>query len=334
MSPFDAMQEAWALAPRGVEGGLLAAVACAVLGVLLRWRRLVWAGFAVPQASTVGLAFALGASTLLPALGLVVPPWLHGTLEHDGLAFAPGLAFPDIAAFVATVAAALWLLPVGRSARRGGERAAAACFLLATTAVVLLVSRSPHGTEEIRAIATGKTLLFLDAADLVVLRVGMPVLLLLGLALARPMAAIAFDRDHARVAGRPVVRVELAFAAAVAALCALLAPRAGAPFVFAYLTLPAVAAERVAARPLPMALAAAFLGGLGSLVGAAASVRYDLPFSTAAAAGALAVAGAVLLAHALLVGLAAGLSGRRRRDARGGDSARAGVPTETGRWIR
>lgn len=297
MSPFDAMQEAWALAPRGVEGGLLAAVACAVLGVLLRWRRLVWAGFAVPQASTVGLAFALGASTLLPAFGLVVPPWLHGYLEHDGLAFAPGLAFPDVAAFLATALAALWLLPVGRDARRGGERGAAACFLLATTVVVLLVSRSPHGTEEIRAIATGKTLLFLDGDDLTVLRVGMPALLVLGLALARPTAAIAFDRDHARVAGRPVVRVELALAVAVASLCALLAPRAGAPFVFAYLTLPAAAAERVAARPLATAVAAALLGGLGSLVGAAASVRYDLPFSTAAAGGALAVAGAVLLLH-------------------------------------
>ena len=313
MSVWEALQEAWALAPHGVEGGLLAAVSCAVLGVLLRWRRLVWAGFAVPQASTVGLAFALGAGTLLPALGLVVPPWLHGALEHDGLAFAPGLAFPDIAAFVATVAAAVWLLPVGRCARRGGERAAAACFLLATTAVVLLVSRSPHGTEEIRAIATGKTLLFLDAADLVVLRVGMPVLLLLGLALARPMAAIAFDRDHARVAGRPVVRLELAFAAAGAALCTLLAPRAGAPFVFAYLTLPAAGAERVAARPLPTAISAALLGGLGFLVGATASVRHDLPFSTAAAGGALAVSGAVVLGHALVRGLAAALTPSPRR---------------------
>jgi len=302
---LDALSEAWSLSPRGVEGGFLAAVACAVVGVLLRWRRLVWAGFAVPQASTVGTAFALGAGTLVPALGLTVPPWLHGYLAHEGLAFAPGLAFPDVAGFVATLLAALWLIPVGRSARRGGERGAAACFLLATTAVVLLVSQSPHGTEEIRSIATGKTLLFLDAVDLTVLRFGMPVVLVLALVLVRPLASIAFDRDHARVAGLPVVRAELAFAAVVAVLCTLLAPRAGAPFVFAYLTLPAVAAERLATRPLATAVAAALLGGLASLLGAAASVRYDLPFSTASAGGALAVAGAVLLTRALFDGFGA-----------------------------
>jgi len=275
---IEAFREALSLAPRAICGGTLAAAASGGIGVVLRWRRLVWTGFAVPEAATVGAALALGADTLLPALGVsgALPPVLldQGTMSLVTAAFAIA-----------------WLLPVARSARPGGERAAAACFLVAATLTVLLVSESPHGTEEVRALATGKTLLFLEAKDVALLTWWMPPLVVLAFLFARPLAALAFDRDHARAAGHRVVRLEAGFAAGFLALVAVAAPRAGAPFVFAYLTLPAAAAERLVARPGATVVVATLLATLGFLVGATASVRFDLPFSTAAAGGALSVAG-------------------------------------------
>jgi ABC-type Mn2+/Zn2+ transport system permease subunit len=256
------------------------------MGALLRWRRLVWTGFAVPEAATAGAAFALGQETLLPALGLgALPAWLAGEW---------------IWVFLATALATLWLVPVARAARPGGERAAAACFLAASAAAVLFVCQSPHGTEEVRSLVTGKALLFLSSEDVTVLAWTLPPLLLLVTAFTGPFSAAAFDRDHARAAGHPVVRLEAGFAAGLLALISLAAPRAGAPFVFACLTLPPAAAERLAARPLPTVLVSAVLAVTGFLVGAVAAVRFDLPFSTASAAGALLVTGVALLASLAL----------------------------------
>jgi ABC-type Mn2+/Zn2+ transport system permease subunit len=273
----DLVRQTFELAPQALEGGLLVAAACGAFGVLLRWRRLVWAGFAIPEAATAGAAFALGQETLLPALGL-------GALPQ-------GLASEGLWVFLATLLGIAWLIPVARSARPGGERAAAACFLVASTVAVLFVCQSPHGTEEVRSLVTGKALLFLSPGDVNVLAWSLPPLLLLALGFTAPFSAAAFDRDHARAAGHPVIRIEAAFAAGLLALITLAAPRAGAPFVFAYLTLPAAAAERVAARPLPTVLVSVLLAVTGFLAGAIAAVRFDLPFSTASAAGALATAG-------------------------------------------
>lgn len=280
---LDAWNTTLELVPQAVQAGVLSAAACAAAGVLLRWRRLIWAGFAVPEAATVGTALALGSQTLWSALGFAgaVPPLLTNATVLVG---------------IATAIPVLWLIPIGRAARRGGERAAAACFLLAATLVVLLVSESPHGTEEVRALATGKTLLFLGADDVTILAWAMPPLACFAVLLAPALAALAFDRDHARAAGRPVVALEAGVAVGLGALIALLSPRTGAPFVFAYLTIPAAAAERVAARPRSVVVASLLVGVLGFLVGAVAAVRWDLPFSTAAIAGVLGVGGLLILA--------------------------------------
>ena len=75
---------------------------------------------------------------------------------------------------------------------------------------------------------TGKALLFLSDADVALLAWTLPPLLLLLLAFTGPFAAAAFDRDHARAAGHPVVRLEAGFALGLLALVSLAAPRAGA----------------------------------------------------------------------------------------------------------
>jgi zinc/manganese transport system permease protein len=249
----------------------------------------VWSGVAIPEAASAGTAFAFGQATLLPVLGLpAIDP-------------APS---PMLCALVATAAAVLWLVPVGRALRRGGERAAAACFLLAATAAVLFVSQHRTGTEEVRAFATGQTLLFLTPADLTLLAWACPALLLVAAALAGPVAHAAFDRDHARAQGRRVVAGEAALAGLLFALVAIAVPRAGTPFVFSHLVLPAAAAERLAARPLPTVLVAAGLGLVGYGAAAAAAVAFDLPFSTAAAGGALATAGLVIGGRAVVERLA------------------------------
>lgn len=285
---LEAVRAAYDLVPRAVTGGALAGAACGAVGVLLRWRRLVWAGFAVPQAAIVGGAAALGAASLWTSLGGALdalPAVLRGS--EDALGW---ISNGDLLTLLAAAAAVLWLVPIGRRTGKGGERAAAACFLLATTLVVLLVSQSPHGTEELKEAAVGRTLLFLSPEDARLLGFAMPAVAAAALALAPSIASVAFDRDHARATGRAVARTEALFAVVFLALCAILAPRTGAAFLFAYVTLPAAAAERLVARPIPTVLVAGALGALGSLAGATAAVRYDLPFATASTAGILGLA--------------------------------------------
>lgn len=262
--------EAWTLAPEAMTGGLLVAAACGGVGLVLRWRRLVWTGLAVPEASNAGTAFALGVCGI------------------DG--GSPGLAL------LASVLAIVWLVPVGRPARRGGESSAAACFLLASTASVLFVCNSPHGLDGVRALATGRGLLFLREGDTPLLAAMAGALLALAFLSCRALAAAAFDRDHARMAGYGVRWLEGGFAAGFAVLVAVAGPRAGAPFLFAYLTLAPAAAERLAARPAATMALSVLLAATAFLIGGACAVRYDLPFSPAAAAGVVVVAG---LAHAV-----------------------------------
>jgi len=269
------MREAFTTVPWAMWGGLGGAIASAAFGVVLRWRRLLWTGFAIPEAANLGTALALGLAAGLVASELPL-------------------------VFAATAAAVLWLVPVGHSARPGGERAAALCFLFASTSSVLLLANSPHGLEEARSLAVGRTLLFLERSQALLLLGAAPLAVGLLSLLARPIAAAAFDRDHARSAGRAVTATEALFAAALLAWIALAAPLVGAPFLFAFFTVPPVAAERIDGRPHAMLLGSALLGGTGFLVGAAAAVRYDLPFSVACAAGSLAVALPTALVASLL----------------------------------
>ncbi len=306
-SIIDAVRAAFELVPRAMIGGALAGAACGAVGTLLRWRRLVWAGFAVPEAATVGTAAALGMSTLAASFGLdpsALPAVFqdpHGShAQHVELGGSLWISHGDLLSLVAAALAVLWLVPIGRRASVGGERAAAACFLLATTAVVLLVSQSAHGTEEIKQLAVGRTLMFLSPGDERMLRIAMPLVVACSWLLSSGVAALSFDRDHARATGRGVHRSEAAFAIVFLFLCAILAARTGPAFLFAYLTLPAAGAERLAARPFPTIVLATVLGALGSVVGAAAAVRWDLPFATASTAGVLGVAGASIALAALL----------------------------------
>ncbi len=262
------LRDAWTLAPEAMTGGLLVAAACAVVGLVLRWRRLVWTGLAVPEASNAGTAFALGVCGI-----------------EEG---SSGLAL------LASVLAIVWLVPVGRSGGRTGESSAAACFLLASTLSVLFVSNSPHGLDEVRALATGRGLLFLREGDMAVLAATLGSLLAVTLIACGALSAAAFDRDHARMAGFAVARLEGGFAIGFALLVSVAGPRAGAPFLFAYLTLAPAAAESLAARPSTMLAVSVLLAAMGFLLGGACAVRFDLPFSTAASGGIVAVAGLCL----------------------------------------
>ncbi len=300
---FESVRQAYDLAPQAMAGGLFIAGCAGAVGVVLRWRRLIWAGLAVPETATVGTAFALGHVTLLPQLGItaVLPDVFHDR---------------SLLVILATAIAALLLVPIGRAARRGQERAAAACFLSAAALSVLLLSQDPHGTEEMRALSEGKTLLFLDWGDVRVLAGTMPAIALVTVALARPLAAIAFDRDHARAVGYPVVRLEAAFAVLFGGLVALAAPRVGAPFLFACLTLPPAAAERVAARPTVVVLTSVAVALVGSLLGATLGAGLDLPYATAAVAGVVVGAGALVVLAVPARAVAEGLRDRARRSGR------------------
>lgn len=232
------------------------------------------------------LAFAVGAvvGLLAPAVGFFLVE-RRQSLFGDGIghvAFAgvaAGLVLdisPVLAALVFAVVGALaieWL-----RARRGaaGDQALAVVFYTGIALGVVLVSvagRLDAGLFQ-----------YLFGSILTVTWTDFWIVLVLGLAglgtvlvLYRGLAAVAVDEVGARVSGAPIGLLNAAVATLAALTVALSMRVVGILLVAALMTLPAVAANRVAGSMRSALLGAMALGLASVLVGLTVSYYADLP---------------------------------------------------------
>ncbi len=105
-----------------------------LVGVWVVARDQIFLGVAVAQASTLGVAVALWLATTGAASGL---GWIHS----DALAAALAVG--------ASIATSLLTAREARGRRESAESVTGWVFLLSASVPVLLLSRSPHGLEEV-----------------------------------------------------------------------------------------------------------------------------------------------------------------------------------------
>jgi ABC-type Mn2+/Zn2+ transport system permease subunit len=224
--------------------GCLAALLLGLVGVLVVARRQVFLGAAAAQSSTLGCALALALSDSVTVTDL----------------FAVGFA----------VAAAL-----GVAAARP-ERSAVV-FLAAAGLSILVVSKSPHGTEQVHRIVASASLLGSKWSDAGWLALLLAAAAALAVRFRRPLVLIAMDPTFARAAGLPVTLVERIVAAFTGIAIGLVLCSAGLLFSFGTLVLPALIARQGARQALALfwlAPAIAFGSALASFV---VANHLDLP---------------------------------------------------------
>ncbi len=124
----------WALFHNTYLAGYLIAVLLSIIGVLVTARDQIFLGAAVSQASTLGIALAMWAAACLDGPGF---GWLHSD------------TFPSVMAVLFCVAASLFTWRGGKPAKESYEAATGWVFLLSAAFSILIVSKSPHGLEEI-----------------------------------------------------------------------------------------------------------------------------------------------------------------------------------------
>lgn len=254
--------------PDAIAAGLLVGVACALLGVFVILKRVVFIGIALSEIAACGIAGALLAG---------LPPLLGAILLTLGA--------------VALLAGPFESRRIPRDALLGILFVAAACLS------VLLVAGSGMGLAEVKALLHGD-LILASRDDL--WRLGailVPAIALL-LAFLRPMLYAFLDREAATVLRVRPARLEMLFFLLLGLVVATASKTAGSLLVFCYLIVPPVTALLLTRR-LGLVLAlAAVLAALATLLGIAVSFLADWPTNPAICAVACGGFGGVAAATA------------------------------------
>gem|GEM_PF-283992 len=140
---FQSFVASWRLFYRSYLVGWLAGMLLALVGISLVARSQIFIAAAVSQASTLGLALALWAGSLLP----IGPP------EHCLAHCTACGCFGDIQSVLAvgfSILASLLTLQAYWVKRESSEAITGWVFLISASLSVLLLAHSPHGLEEIR----------------------------------------------------------------------------------------------------------------------------------------------------------------------------------------
>lgn len=240
--------------PYALLAGLLVGVVCALLGVFVILKRVVFIGIALSEMATCGVALALLAH---------VPPFVGA---------------------VALTLLTVCLLAVPFENRRIPRDAIlGVLFVAASSASVLLVAGSGHGLQEVKAMVYGDLILTSRSDLLVVCGVLLPALAYL-FAFLRPTVYSFLDREAATVLRVKPMRWELAFFLVLGLVVAAASKVAGALLVFCYLVAPAAAALLLARRLWVVLLLASTLAVLATLAGFGVSFASDLPTNQAVCA--------------------------------------------------
>jgi len=228
-------------------GGLLASIACGLMGPFVVVRRIgyVAGGIAHSLLWGLGLALVLGQSPLLGAtlaalVGALLIGWvtLHWREQED------------------TVISALWSIGMA-----GG---------------VLLIAHSPGYQTDLMSYLFGN-ILMVTPQDVRLMLALDACLILLTTLFYRHFLALSFDEEFARLRGLPTLGLYLLLLCMIALTIVLVMQVVGMILLIALLTLPAAIAAQHAGNLGRMMLLASALGVLFSLLGLDVSYQLDYP---------------------------------------------------------
>jgi ABC-type Mn2+/Zn2+ transport system permease subunit len=262
--------------PAALLAGVVIAGACAVLGVFVVLKRLVFIGAVLSQVAACGVSI--------------------GLFYH---------VHPLISAMLFTIGAVTLLaFPMGES-RIPSDAIMGLLFVLASTLGILFVSESAFGLEEVKALLYGN-LILATPHDLRVLLWGVIPATALLIVFLRPVVYTLVDREEAKVLGLQVRVWELLFFYVLGVVISAASKLGGMLLVFCYLVVPPMTALLLSRRLLGAMLISVGLAIAATLSGVYYSYVWDLPtnqviatVSCALLLGALAVKALLSLAWRL-----------------------------------
>lgn len=248
------MLEAALLFREALYGSLIIAVTCAVLGVYVVLRRIVFVGAALAQVSSAGIALAL---------------WLAGRGITVGLA-----SHPETFSLAATLASVMFFArplrgPVPPDARIG------VWYAVAAAAGILLIAKAATG-EAHDIFLEGNILGITPGDALELLLVCTPVLIALVL-FQKELLFTSFDRETARTLGYRVNIWDLGLYLVLGIVISISMQFAGVLLVFNFLVLPAVTGLLIARGMTGTFVVSVGAAVLAAVVGFLLSIPFDLP---------------------------------------------------------
>ena len=245
--------------PEAIAAGLLVGSACALLGVFVILKRVVFIGMALSEIAACGIAGALLAG-LPPLLG----------------------------AIALTLGAVALLAGPYESRRLPRDALLGLLFVAAASLSVLLVAGSGLGLAEIKSLLYGD-LILASRADLRLLGAILVPAIAILLACLRPLLYAFLDREAATVLRVRPARMEMLFFLLLGLVVATASKTAGSLLVFCYLIVPPATALLLTRRlGLVMVLAPA-LAAAATLIGLAVSFLADWPTNPTICAAACAL---------------------------------------------
>ena len=259
----------WPLFHNGYLVGWLVGSLLALIGVVVVARDQVFIGAAVSQASTLGIALALCASSVFP---------LHNEgsgLSHttswlccDSFQVAMAVAFSVLAALITSWA--------DRARHESHEAITGWVFLVSASLSVLVVAHSPHGLEEIRRVHSS-SIIGATTTDVVVFAVLLAATVVFLLATGRRLLLFIVDPSMAAAVGLKVGHWAM-FESLWLGLAVGLSIRAtGMLFTLGSLVLPALVAKNLCREVRPMFFVAPVVALATNTIGFVLANRYDFP---------------------------------------------------------
>ncbi len=259
--------------------GLLAGLACGVMGTYVVVRRISYLAGAIAHSVLAGL----GAARYLQVVQGW--SWLH----------------PLLGATVAGLLAALVMGLVSLRAREREDTVIGAIWAVGMALGILFMAATPGYAGDLMAYLFGD-ILMVGPGDLWLMAGLDLVVLVLGLGLFNRLTAVCFDQEFALLRGIKVELHYLLLLVLTALTVVLLCTVVGIIMVIALLTLPAATAARLASGLKAIMALAVLLGMLFTSGGLALSYSRDLPTGAVI----ILLAGAAYLASLLLGRLAPG----------------------------
>jgi ABC-type Mn2+/Zn2+ transport system permease subunit len=244
---IQATLDAFAFVPWAFAAGTLVAVTCAVFGVLVILRRVVFIGITLAEVAAFGVAVAL-------ALGVA----------------------PSLGAIVLTVATAIYVAQPRREAHVPRDAILGIIFAGAAAGSVLVVARSGFGLHEIKSLLYGDLILAAPAELAAMSAILIPALLMVILFL-RPLLQAMVDADYAHVQAISVRLWDCIFFIALSLAVAAASKTTGSLLVFTYLIVLPAAALMLSRRLTVVLIFAALLNALATSAGLIISFATDLP---------------------------------------------------------
>jgi len=281
---IESFVSSWQLFRDVYLAGWMIALVLSLLGVLVVAKDQIFIGAAVSQASGLGVALAISLGTWI---GADHYDWVRSDAAISGMAV------------IMSIAAALITSQAG-SGRESREAVTGWVFLVSSSVSILLVSRNPHGLEEIHRLVSSSIIGATNTDVWVFAALSVATALLLAFT-HRRLLLLVMDAPMAAAVGMRTRLWSAASACWLGLAIGLSIRASGMLYVFGCLVVPALIAKHLCREVRPMFIVAPVVAVSTTAAGFVLANHYDFPpgqMAVALLAGLLAMAWAFRLARA------------------------------------